>query len=57
MSGLFSPELHGRLPRLRIPDKAGFLSLRGCLVFYLMHFKANPVSGVRETQVGLLTVD
>lgn len=57
MSGLFSPELHGRLLRLRIPDKAGFLFLRRCLVSYLMHFKANIVSGVRETQVDLLTVD
>lgn len=55
MSGLFPPKLHGRL--LRMSDKAGFLLLRRCLLSYLMQFKVNPVSGVRETQVGLLAVN
>lgn len=57
MFDLCSPELHGRLLSLRIPDKAGFLFLRRCLVSYLMHFKANPVTGVRETEMDLWTVD
>lgn len=46
-----------RLLRLRIPDKVGFLFLRRCSVSYLMHLKANPESGVKETQLDLLTVN
>lgn len=51
---LVPPKLHGRLLRLRMPDKAGFLLLKRFFLSYLMHFKANPASGIREIQVNLL---
>jgi len=40
-----------------MPDKAGFLLLKRFFLSYLMHFKANPASGIREIQVNLLAAD
>jgi len=40
-----------------MPDKAGFLLLKRFFLSYLMHFKANSASGIRETQVNLLAAD